>query len=178
MKAFTVLELIISILIIGIIAGISYPNMARIYYDYQLDTMVTNFSVDLRYILNEALSKSEIPVSESSGTVYKDIRFGLKMDRDNTLQYRLYTFKYENNKWVLDSPISDTREITTNITIENFEDIINDGNSFVIIYTNTGIPTKDGINPLDYNNLIFKSIITNTEKHVIIDINTGKPRIE
>lgn len=178
-RAFTLIELSIVIFIIGVLAAISYPNMTKIYYDYQLEGAATVLASDFRFALNKALSNKEIVNISGTNEVYMDVRYGIEFSND--VSYTIYSYYFDgvSLKWKILSQLDETQIFPTGVILKNFDTVKNGTTGkYSVIYNNNGNPMDENGNTLVKNTLKLYSSFTGTKKKIIIDLNTGKPRIE
>ncbi|MDD5091498.1 MAG: prepilin-type N-terminal cleavage/methylation domain-containing protein [Candidatus Wallbacteria bacterium] len=180
-RAFTLLELMIVVAIIGLVTSIAYPNMSHMYYDYQLDGDVTAFCADLRFLMNESLSNKEIMVMEGTSEAYITVCYGMVIETRRS--YSLWRFRYDaaQSSWKPDDRLQSDESylFSAGVSISDFPglDYARENSSpYYILFTEKGLPTSNGFDPLPRNEFIFRSSFTNAEKRVILDPNTGKPR--
>lgn len=134
---------------------------------------------DIRFILNESLSHKEIVQTVGTGEVYLNVCYALEITSDRC--YRLYRYSWDqtNSVWTANNQLTPDTYLPAGAVISNFDSIKNAaGDIFRLVYSNRGEPTSDGSTSLSQNLIQFTSPYTGMSKNLIIDQNTGKPRIE
>ncbi|MDD2715108.1 MAG: prepilin-type N-terminal cleavage/methylation domain-containing protein [Candidatus Wallbacteria bacterium] len=175
--AFTLIELSIAIVLIGIIAVIGYPNLSRMYYVFQLEGCVVNVAGDIRFIMNESLSHKEVVRQNGTGEAYINVCYGLEFTSDKSYKLYRYVYNPDTKTWDVENDLTEVKFFPAGAQIEGFSDPVSPP-PHKILYNNRGEPTGDGINLLGNNQIIFRSTYINQTRKITIDLSTGKPRIE
>lgn len=186
-KAFTLLELMMAVAIVGILSAIAYPSLSRLYYIYLLDGNATNLATDMRFVLNESISHKEMGqrISDTE-VVYFPVCYGIEFETNNS--YQLWRYYKPSGTWVRHAKIADNKSTIFSGGVQihssswpllvNFIDV--DKPVYRIIFNNNGVPTSDGATQLtqQQRTILLYSSFCGLSRRITIDLNTGKPRVE
>lgn len=157
-KGFTLLELIVVILILGILAAAVAPSVGRIVGGVGIKSEALEFAEAVRYTQSRALSEGQY--------------FYLKLNR-NTGYYKVYALlEDESGNIYEDIRKEDTvDDVVAGIT-SSFPPDPDDGSWTVITYMPTGATSQTGA-----GTITFRSENGDTVK-VIVALGTGRVRVE